>query len=170
MNRADNSPYRSRQVAVLATGTVLALALQAASTWTPLLSWVAVVVALATAFLAVAVVAKEFAAWRERMQAEQAAERAQVRENTKVLHERQRQVLATVESENHELRLENAELRVENADLREKLEGQQAEVYSLPRRRVTEDRAGDEPSTVIELDLQRLASPLVAEMQRRHAN
>jgi len=86
-----------------------------------------------------------------------------------------RQEASRLRGDNAALRLENGELRLENADLRARL-GQEAsaDVVALPRRRASAEAgpewADDEPSTVINLDLQRLVSPFVADVQRRHAN
>jgi len=85
---------------------------------------------------------------------------------------------ASLRVELTDLRVENSDLRVENSDLRQQLADAveadaEADVLTLPRRRVTasttEWDALDAP-TVVELDLQRLAQPLVAEVQARHAN
>lgn len=76
------------------------------------------------------------------------------------------------------LRGDNEALRVENTGLRHQLVAAtqadaDASVLELPRRRTVGSDAewdgGDVP-TVVNLDLQRLAEPLVAELQARHAN
>lgn len=78
------------------------------------------------------------------------------------------------------LRGDNESLRAENGDLRQQLvkatePAVDADVLALPRRRATETVAQSEWSlvdapTVIDLDLQRLAQPFVADVQARHAN
>ena len=78
------------------------------------------------------------------------------------------------------LRGDNEALRVENIDLRTQLEAATAvdaeagaDVFALPRRRATGTTTEWdtlEAPTVIDLDLQRLAQPFVAEVQARHAN
>lgn len=89
-----------------------------------------------------------------------------------------RQQVSRLRGDNASLRVELTDLRVENSDLRQQLADAveadaEADVLTLPRRRVTasttEWDALDAP-TVVELDLQRLAQPLVAEVQARHAN
>jgi len=93
-----------------------------------------------------------------------------------------RQEASRLRGDNEALRLENADLREENTDLREENtdlrarlgQDASADVVTLPRRRASvaagPERDDDEPSTVINLDLQRLVSPFVADVQRRHAN
>lgn len=85
--------------------------------------------------------------------------------------------------ETADLRTENAELRLENTGLRDQVrdltaardteQEDVADVFALPRRRAS-GNAGEwdvlDAPTVVDLDLQRLASPFVAEVQRRHAN
>lgn len=76
------------------------------------------------------------------------------------------------------LRGDNEALRSENRTLRADLDAARtvddaAEVLTLPRRRLTEGDAewgALEAPTVVDLDLQRLAQPFVAEVQARHAN
>lgn len=80
------------------------------------------------------------------------------------------------------LRGDNEALRVENTDLRTQLEAatavdaeaeEGADVLALPRRRATGTTSEWdtlEAPTVVDLDLQRLAQPFVAELQARHAN
>ncbi len=78
------------------------------------------------------------------------------------------------------LRGDNEALRVENTGLRTQLEAAtapaeagDADVLALPRRRATADVTewdALEAPTVVDLDLQRLAQPFVAEVQARHAN
>lgn len=88
--------------------------------------------------------------------------------------------LDTLQVAHVELRLENHELRTQVladratiADLRGE-ERPDADVFSIPRRRATGTEgtqwAAGEAPTVVELDLQRLASPFVEDMVRRHAN
>ena len=215
MNPARTSPSsatsRGRVLAVLAVGTVASLGLVAAGRWVPLLVWAAVLVALAAGFIAVWAALREFAAWRERVQAESTAERAEQRERTRELHVRQREVLAVVDArvqslhlslgqtkaslgetkvalgeattqvsrlrgDNEALRAENTSLRVENVGLRSRLDARDeasgADVVALPRRRALNEAEWDllDAPTVVHLDLQRLASPFVADVQRRHAN
>lgn len=222
----NNAPYSSAPrsshavtvVAALGLGTALALALAIATRWVPALAWAAVAVALVAGFVAVWAARADFAAWRERAQADASAERTSQREHTRALHATQREVLAAVDArvaalnaslgatkvslgraqqqvsrlrgdneslrveigglrtENQTLRTENTELRTENDGLRVRLAseaGEGAEVLTLPRR-----HAGAEPGewdgldepTVVNLDLVRLTSPLVAEVRARHAN
>lgn len=76
------------------------------------------------------------------------------------------------------LRGDNEALRAENGDLRHQLASTigadaEADVLALPRRRATDGTPEWdvlEAPTVVDLDLQRLAQPFVAEMQARHAN
>ena len=76
------------------------------------------------------------------------------------------------------LRGDNEALRVENTDLHRRLEAAtqtdaQADALALPRRRATATSTewdALEAPTVVDLDLQRLAQPFVAEVQARHAN
>ncbi|MBB1502140.1 hypothetical protein H5397_12005 [Propioniciclava sp. MC1683] len=76
------------------------------------------------------------------------------------------------------LRGDNEALRVENTDLHRKLAAAtetdaEADVLALPRRRATATSTewdALEAPTVVDLDLQRLAQPFVAEVQARHAN
>ena len=76
------------------------------------------------------------------------------------------------------LRGDNEALRVENTDLHRRLEAAtqteaEADVLALPRRRATATSTewdALEAPTVVDLDLQRLAQPFVAEVQARHAN
>lgn len=76
------------------------------------------------------------------------------------------------------LRGDNQALRVENTGLRQELAAANArdadaEVVELPRRRVTDGATewdAIEAPTVVDLDLQRLAQPFVAEVRARHAN
>ncbi|MFP5416972.1 MAG: hypothetical protein ACLGHZ_08860 [Actinomycetes bacterium] len=216
------STSRPAVLVALGAGTVLSLALVVAGQSVPILVWVAVLVALAAGYVAVAAARREFAAWRERVQAEATAERAEQRERTRQLHARQREVLAVVdarmqslhsslgktraslgeatssltttraalgqataqvarlEGDNEALRSVNRALRVENADLRSQLVARveasgEADVVELPRRRGTGEgvewgETEGDAKTVVELDLQRLASPFVAELRRRHAN
>lgn len=75
--------------------------------------------------------------------------------------------------ENHELRTQVLADQATIAELRGE-ESPDADVLAIPRRRATgtegtEWAAGEAP-TVVELDLQRLASPFVEDMVRRHAN
>lgn len=80
--------------------------------------------------------------------------------------------------DNEALRLDNQALRTENAELKSRIpaEGEaadEADVVSLPRRRATEESGDWQPTdapTVVNLDLQRLASPFVADVVRHHAN
>lgn len=79
------------------------------------------------------------------------------------------------------LRGDNEALRVENTGLRTQLAAAggeveaagEADVLTLPRRRATGSTTewdALEAPTVVDLDLQRLAEPFVAEVQARHAN
>ena len=97
---------------------------------------------------------------------------------TKVALGEAQQQVSRLRGDNEALRGENTHLRTENAGLRTELaastvEDAGAEVFALPRRWVTEEasewEAVDAP-TVVDLDLQRLAQPFVAELQARHAN
>ena len=80
--------------------------------------------------------------------------------------------------DNEALTIENGELRAENGVLRTRLEQasstvEDADVVSLPVRLTTEEsqRWDDlEAPTVVNLDLVRLANPLLDEVKQAHAN
>ena len=70
--------------------------------------------------------------------------------------------------DNEGLSRENGELRALVADA----SGDDSQVVTLPRRRAAAERNWSdlEAPTVVDLDLQRLVSPLVEELRRAHAN
>lgn len=87
------------------------------------------------------------------------------------------QTVSRLRGDNEALRLDNESLRVENADLRGQLQAAtrgegEADVFALPRRRAAGGDEFDalEAPTVVDLDLQRLASPFVEDVLRRRAN
>ncbi len=210
---APRTRRRILLVSCLVVGTVVSLALMAASSVVPFLAWVAVVVALVAGFLATWAALVEFKEWRVAAQAEAAAARLAERERTQQLHATQRRVLTTVDARIQaiagtlgearteldatreelvgakvslgesqrlvsRLRGDNEALRVENTGLRRQLADAVAadagaDVLALPRRRATAAATEwdiVEAPTVVDLDLQRLAQPFVAEVQARHAN
>ncbi len=84
--------------------------------------------------------------------------------------------------ENTELKVENTELKAENVDLRTQLEAESSEaeasenaadVLALPLRSSSQDEplwSDLEAPTVVNLDLVRLAAPLIEEVKQAHAN
>ncbi len=92
---------------------------------------------------------------------------------TKVTLGETQRTVSRLRGDNEALRVENAGLRTElAAATAEPVEGE-AEVFALPRRRATDGETewnAVEAPTVVDLDLQRLAQPFVAEVQARHAN
>ncbi|WP_324523344.1 hypothetical protein [Propioniciclava sp.] len=80
--------------------------------------------------------------------------------------------------DNEALTIENGELRTENGELRTQLDkvaaaSEEADVVALPVRLSTEEsqRWSDlEAPTVVNLDLVRLANPLLDEVKQAHAN
>lgn len=75
---------------------------------------------------------------------------------------------AVLRQDNHRLRRENDELLAMVAEE----PGTDSQVVALPRRRAVAEHnwSSLEAPTVIDLDLQRLVSPLVEELRRAHAN
>ena len=88
--------------------------------------------------------------------------------------------ISTLRGDNEALKIENEVLKEENAELRTQLasttaesDEDAAEVLALPRRTFTGDApewSDLEAPTVVNLDLLRLAAPLLAEVKRAHAN
>ncbi len=93
--------------------------------------------------------------------------------DTKVALGEAQQTVSRLRGDNEALRIENTGLRSELAAATAEVGEGDAEVLALPRRRATDGTgAWDalEAPTVVDLDLQRLAQPFVAEVQARHAN
>lgn len=85
--------------------------------------------------------------------------------------------LSTLRGDNEALRVENGALRAENADLRAQVEASvdtdAADVVAMPRRPLAEHGtqwSDLEAPTVVNLDLLRLAAPLLDEVKQAHAN
>ncbi len=98
---------------------------------------------------------------------------------TKVSLGESQQQVSRLRGDNEALRVENGELRSRTAAdaeliaaLRAPVAEDGADVLALPRRRAVDsgDAWGTDVPTVVDLDLQRLASPFVADVLRRHAN
>lgn len=85
--------------------------------------------------------------------------------------------ISTLRGDNEALKIENETLTAENADLRSRLDSEPsseaAEVLALPRRTATDGGmqwSDLEAPTVVNLDLLRLAAPLLDEVKQAHAN
>ena len=99
---------------------------------------------------------------------------------TKVSLGESQQQVSRLRGDNEALRVENGELRSQTAADAELIAALRvpevaedgADVLALPRRRAVDaaDAWGADVPTVVDLDLQRLASPFVADVLRRHAN
>lgn len=82
-----------------------------------------------------------------------------------------RQTVSRLRGDNEALKLTNAGLHERLAEVEAQAAGADADVFALPRRRATGTELDAlEAPTVIDLDLQRLASPFVEDVVRRHAN